>query len=208
MRRCVSHPVAWACALLGASGAIAGPFALDLAGAAEPVPVASPPRFGEPDGRWWSLGVTYAPDLTDATDVNAYASVSRFLVQDFEVMGELAIWYFAQPGRDAAGVNPALNLRWHIVNTHRDPSAGAQWSLFIDAGMGVLASTGNVPSGGTGLNFTPRAGAGLTWRPSAGRSLYHAGVRWHHISNARIHGNERNPDRDAPAFYAGVGFPF
>ncbi len=178
---------------------------LDLQQADAP---AGAPLFGQADGRWWSLGFTYAHDFEAATDLNVYASISRFLVDDFEVMGELAAWYFAQSGRDAAGLNPALNLRWHVHNTHRDPTAAQHWSLFLDAGMGVLVSTDNVPQGGTGLNFTPRAGAGLTWRPSAGRSLYHAGVRWHHISNARIHGNERNPDRDAPALYAGVTFPF
>jgi len=166
--------------------------------------------FGTQGSRWLTLGVTYAPDLEAATDVAIFASLGTFVVNDFEVLADLALWYFAQPGKDAVGINPGLNLRWHALGTHRNPERGdgATWSLFLDAGVGVLLSSANVPDGGTGLNFTPKAGVGITWRPAPARPIYIAGLRWHHISNARINGDTRNPDRDAPGFYAGVSFGF
>src|SRR5436309_3218979 len=61
--------------------------------------------------------------------------------------------------------------------------------------------------GGTGFDFMPRAGVGFTRRLTDDMRL-EAGLRWHHISNARIHGEARNPSRDAPMFYVGLIFPF
>jgi hypothetical protein len=81
------------------------------------------------------------------------------------------------------------------------------WTLFADVGIGVLLATDNTPSGGTGFNFTPRAGVGGTWRLNDEGVRLQAGVRWHHISNARINGETRNPDRDGIMGYVALQFP-
>ena len=148
----------------------------------------------------WS-GAGFGLESEDATDVPGTFGYSRFIADDIEFSAELTLWGHFQDGDDAAGINPGFNLRWHFLN--RDT-----WTLFADAGVGVLASTDDVPDGGTSFNFTPRAGGGATLRITDGGVRLIGGVRWHHISNARIEGEENNPDRDGILVYGGLVFPF
>lgn len=140
-------------------------------------------------------------DDDDSTDFNINVAWSRFLVDDFEMRLELGAWYFDQEPDSAWGVNPNLVLRWHLISKEL-------WSFYADAGIGLLFSTDDVPSGGTSANFTPRAGVGFTHRIGARGQRAELGVRWHHISNARITGDSNNPDRDGVMVYAGLSFPF
>ncbi|MFG0282907.1 MAG: acyloxyacyl hydrolase [Phycisphaerales bacterium JB039] len=160
----------------------------------------SPRSFGAPDSVWGAAGLGYADDLSESVDSYLWATYSWFMVQDVELALEGGLWNHDQPGDDAASLSLSTIVRWHFVN------AGG-WTVFADAGIGVLVSTDVVPEGGTGLNFLPRLGAGVT-RDLGGRARLLAGVRWHHISNARIHGDIRNPSRDAAMLYVGVIFPF
>jgi hypothetical protein len=61
------------------------------------------------------------------------------------------------------------------------------------------------PDGGTYFNFTPQAGVGASFAVAEDTRLL-AGVRWHHISNARS--SDNNPGRDSLEIYAGVSFAF
>ena len=103
-------------------------------------------------------------------------------------------------GDDAESLSLSTLLRWHFYND-------GDWTLYLDTGVGVLASTDVVPMDGTGFNFLPRAGVGLT-RRLTGATRLQVGLCWHHISNARIYGDLSNPSRDAPMLYAGVVFAF
>lgn len=161
------------------------------------------PRFGAEGSRWFSVGGLYAHDFDDNTDVNLHGAVTHFIVEDVEFTLELALWGHQQDSDDALSINPSMVFRWHFLHDE-----AKDWTVFADAGIGLLFATDNVPEGGTGFNLTPRAGVGLTRRLGEGETRLVAGVRWHHISNARLNGEERNPSRDAPAFYAGVMFPF
>ncbi|MBK7405497.1 MAG: acyloxyacyl hydrolase [Phycisphaerales bacterium] len=133
--------------------------------------------------------------------MNLNIGYSRFLVDDVEWLLELATWYHAQEGDDAASLNPAMEFRWHFFNN-------GDTSVFVNAGIGVLGATDNVPDMGTGFDFTPRIGLGVTEAIGADGTRLIAGLRWHHISNARIHGEERNPSRDAPMLYVQFAVPF
>lgn len=160
------------------------------------------PKFGTPQSVWVTAGGGLAYDFKDSTDYNIRVAYSVFLVQDVEFSAELNGWYFNQPGDDQLGINPAIVFRWHFVNT-------GPWTVYTDLGIGILGSTGDVPGGGTSFNFTPRVGVGFTREISedSGARLQ-MGLRWHHISNGRIAGDERNPSRDAPMLYAGIQVPF
>jgi len=159
------------------------------------------PRYGTAGREWIRAGVTFADDFGASVDVNAFGEWSRFLIDDLELGVQLGVWYHNQPGDNALSLNPNLIVRWHFVN--RDT-----WSLYLMGGIGALIATDNVPDGGTGLNFTPQAGLGFTHRLDAESGIrLDVGLRWHHISNARINGDVRNPSRDALAFYAGVAIP-
>ncbi|TVQ64195.1 MAG: hypothetical protein EA379_02335 [Phycisphaerales bacterium] len=165
---------------------------------------APPPVFGA-KGTWWgSVHAGYARELTqpaEANDVNLAFTFSTFLETDFELMLQLGAWYFDQEGDNAGGLNFMLGFRWHFHNE-------GPRSLFLDGGVGLLASTDLVPDEGTGFNFMPFVGAGFTHAIGDDGLRFLAGVRWHHISNARIKGEERNPSRDGVMVYAGVQFPF
>lgn len=159
--------------------------------------------FGTEGTRWLTFGGLGAYDFEDNTDANVHGMVSYFVVEDLEVGFELALWGHFQEGGDALSLNPNLVVRWHFAH-----DAEKDWTTYADFGIGVLFASDNVPGDGTGVNFTPRAGVGFTHRLGEGETRLIAGLRWHHISNARINGEARNPSRDAPAIYAGIAFPF
>lgn len=160
------------------------------------------PEWGKEDTWWLSVGTGVSNDVADATDINLNGAASYFLADNIEVTGELGLWYHAQPGDDAFGLNPNLVFRWHFINRQT-------WSLYADMGIGLLISSNDVPEGGTSFNFTPRAGLGATFRlnPESGTRLQ-LGVRWSHISNARILGDDDNTVRDSVMGYVGLIFPF
>lgn len=174
----------------------------------EPEPPLAPappprPRFGDAHSRWWTIGGGVADDFTTATDINLYFDYSYFLVKDVEFLAELDTWYFNQAGDNAFGAGPSIIFRWHFIN--RD-----HWTVYADAGIGLLFTTSAVPEGGTDFDFTPRLGFGVTrslTEDDAGARLV-LGLRWHHISNARINGDAENPSRDGLMLYGGVQWPF
>jgi len=144
------------------------------------------------------LGLTFEDE--PSTDIGGFASYHRFLAHDVEFIAELAVFHYNQLGDNTIGVNPGVNFRWHYVNT-------GDWSLYADVGIGLLVSPDDVPDGGTSFNFTPRVGVGLTRRLTQSGLRLITGARWHHVSNARIEGDDRNPDRDGILLYAGLSFP-
>lgn len=173
-----------------------------------PAPLSTPPRtepltpkFGDKGTEWWTVGIGAADNFGDSTDFNVRGAWSRFIVQDVEFSLELNGWYFDQPGDNAFGINPAFVFRWHFVNT------GA-WTVFADAGIGMLFASEAVPEDGTDVDFTPRLGVGFTRALDDRGDRLQVGLRWHHISNARITGDMRNPSRDALLLYVGIEFPF
>lgn len=177
---------------------------LDLGAAAkaEVMSSASPrARFTDPGSHWGVIGGGVAHSFDDATDTNVFFQYTYFFDRRVEFLGELGGWYYHQDGDDAWGLNPAMVVRYHYHRTER-------MTLFIDVGIGLLFASDNVPDGGTSFDFTPRAGTGLTYRLFDDESRLVLGVRWAHVSNARIAGDLDNPGRDGVMLYAGYQFPF
>lgn len=168
-----------------------------------PPPADTAPRgdYGDEGTQWLTIGGGAAFDFESATDSNLHLAWSTFLVKDVEFGIEAGGWYFNQPGDNTGGVSGTLLFRWHFVNT-------GKWTVFADAGIGVLGAFDDVPDTGTSLNVLPRAGAGVTRQISDSGTRLELGIRWHHISNARINGDDENPARDGAMFYTGVIFPF
>lgn len=161
----------------------------------------TPQKFGEEGSQWWTVGAGVAATKGDV-DLNIpRVAFSEFLAPDVEWSIELNAWYFSQKGKDQVGINPAMVFRWHFLNT-------GDWTLYADAGIGILYASGDVPTGGTRLDFTPKVGVGFTKQISESGARFQAGLRWHHISNARIQDDANNPARDAPMIYFGVEWPF
>lgn len=160
-----------------------------------------PIPFGHQGARRFTLSTGAASDGTGGSDFQPIAvAFSSFVDDDVEVLAELGTWYFDQDGDQAAGLSMTVGARWHALNR-------PTWSLFVDAGIGVLAATDNVPEDGTSFDFLPRLGGGATFEIGNTGTRAIIGLRWHHISNARIFGDVSNPSRNAPMVYFGVSFP-
>ncbi len=157
--------------------------------------------FGKADTQTFSFGTMASPDFMGHYDQSVFAQYTYFIVDDFEVGVEGAFWGFFQED-DTVGVSTSLVMRYHFYQAER-------WSAFAEAGMGLMIAGDNVPDEGTSFNLMPRLGAGITWRmfeDSPTRLI--TGLRWHHISNARITGEEANPARDALGLYVGLQYQF
>jgi lipid A 3-O-deacylase len=162
---------------------------------------AGPLPFGRVGSTRFTLVSGIATNGSGGSDVQPIAfAYSSFIDDDVELLAEVGTWYFDQEGDNAAGGSFSLGARWHAISHPR-------WSLFVDVGLGMLAATDNVPEGGTSFDFLPRLGAGGTFAIGDTNSRAVIGLRWHHISNARIFGDLSNPARNAPMFYVGVSFP-
>jgi lipid A 3-O-deacylase len=162
--------------------------------------------FGTPGAEYWSLAAGAAYDFNEeATDFNIRGAYSVFIIRDVEFSLELNAWYFDQPGNDALGVNPSMDFKWHFYNGEPE---GSPWSFFADLGIGLLVASDEVPDGGTAFDFMPKFGLGLTRKLDDAGTRLEAGIQWHHVSNARITGDEKNPGRDAPFLYVGLMWPF
>jgi hypothetical protein len=165
--------------------------------------------YGKSGSRWWTVGGVAANNFHQATDVNLHLSFSQFLADELEFGVEGAGWYFHQPGDDTGGLSASMVFRWHFKHAE-----DYRWTVFGEAGIGVLGAFDVVPEGGTGFDFLPRLGAGITWAlgesvegESRGSRIM-VGVRYHHISNGRISGDGKNPARDGVAVYAALVVPF
>lgn len=159
------------------------------------------PKFGAEGSRWWTIGTGVANDFSDATDFNLFGAYSYFLADDIEFSAELGLWYYAQTGDDTGGINPNMVFRWHFYNDQ-------DWTVYVDAGIGLVFTADDVPPDGTSINFTPRAGLGFTRALDDSGTRLMVGVRWAHLSNARIEGDGENPSRDSVMGYVGVIWPF
>lgn len=147
-------------------------------------------------GQWWltaiggssiSLGVT--------TDTFAGVQATKFIIDRLEAGFEVAGWGITQDGQDTGGVSASAVIRYHAW----DFGSG---TLFADAGLGLLLTDDVTPQNGTSANFIPRLGAGVAFRTSE-TSRFLLGARWHHISNARVFGDNNNPSRDEVMLFAG-----
>jgi hypothetical protein len=153
---------------------------------------------------WGSFGggITQA-FYGNATGFNGTFSYSYFLVDGVEIAGELGGWFYNQRGPNAVGLNPAAVLRWHFWS-----SEDLKTTVYFDAGIGFAIFSNQVPHDGTSFDFTPRFGFGLTRQINDEGWRLQVGLRWNHISNARILGDEKNPSRDGSLLYFGLIVPF
>lgn len=157
--------------------------------------------YGSEGSQWLWAGYGIADNFQDSTDQYAYFTWSTFLAQDIELGLEAGAWYFNQPGDNEGGLSGSLLFRWHFVHAET-------WTAYVMAGIGMLGATGNVPDDGTSFDLLPRVGVGVTKQLTDDGLRLDVGVRWHHISNARIYGDDDNPSRDGAMLYVGLIFPF
>lgn len=171
-----------------------------------PAPLSASKPFGTAGSWYWGIGGGVA-FCDEATEYNGNLTFGAFLAEGFEFNFGVGGWHHDQDDEDgdnaddAQSINPTIGFRYHFMPT--DPI-----DIYIEAGIGLLFSTDDVPADGTSFNFTPRAGVGALWRlDEASGVRLDTGVRWHHISNATTSGSDDNPSRDSIMVYIGVIFP-
>lgn len=182
--------------------------------APQPATLSTEPAFGAlttGDQRRWffTVGAGIAPSGNDGTHADIFGAWSTFIGKNLELQLEASGWYFDQED-STAGAGFAFNLRWHIVGWAYADNGGGNGSditLFADAGIGLIFAGDDVPDQGSSLNLSPRIGGGFTARLSDDGHRLVAGIRWHHLSNARSNGDSENPDFNAPMLYLGVQWP-
>ena len=103
-----------------------------------------------------------------------------------------------EPDVDAWGGGLNLLLRWHFLR-------GQHWSVYADGGTGIVQFNEDFPAGGTQFNFIERVGLGASFRLDTNLHLI-GGVRYLHLSNARIRGRDENPAMDSVEGYIGLMF--
>ncbi len=157
--------------------------------------------FGRAGSNSLVLGLGYVNDLDDIQAGEIHAGYSHFLADEIEFSVELTAWYFDQQD-DTGALNPGFQFRWHFL--HDDEYS---WTIYAEAGIGLLFAFDNVPDTGTGFNFSPRAGLGTTFRLNDDGLRLQLGARWQHFSNGRIEGDVRNPGFDGLMGYVGLIIP-
>ena len=151
-------------------------------------------------GRWILLG--YGAAAVGKTSRKVYAGNIGFgyhIIDNFSLNLE-AGGYFIDHARDTGGGGVDMLLRWH-------PLHGRDWSLYLDGGPGFIYSRRTLRDPGTHFNFTVQGGPGATYKLTD-RLHSMGGMRWFHVSNARIRGKNRNVGFDSPMFYLGLMLPF
>lgn len=153
-----------------------------------------------PAGAWSLYG--YGAAAVGKTSHRVYAGkfgLGYHVVDDFSLNLEAA-GYFVDHARDTGGGGVDMLFRWH-------PVQGQDSSLYLDGGPGFVYTRKTLRDPGTHFNFTVQGGAGFTYRIT---DRFHsmAGLRWFHISNARIRGKNRNVGFDSPMFYLGLMLPY
>ena len=168
-----------------------------------PAVAPAPKAFGQVGHFALDFGLMAAHDFDRDQDYGLYLTPAFWVAQDLQLLTEFGFWYFNQEGPDTGGVSFTLAGRWHFH--HADDY---RWSVFADLGVGVLGAFDDTPNGGSSFNLLPRAGLGFqTLINDQGWRLM-TGLRWHHISNARITGRDENPSRNSLLLFAGLSVPF
>jgi lipid A 3-O-deacylase len=160
----------------------------------------APSYFGQADAAYWLAMAAVGSDLEADHFARAGMGVSYFMADDISIDFELNLGYYRSSSGNAMGGNFNILLRWHFWRAE-----DRRWTVYIDAGAGMLLTTDEVPGGGSKFNFTPQAGVGASWDIGDNRRLF-VGARWHHVSNARIYDN--NPGQDHGMLYVMLGWPF
>jgi putative salt-induced outer membrane protein YdiY len=121
-----------------------------------------------------------------------------YIFNNFALNLEAGYQYHDQSGPNANVVMLDMLFRHHLLHWKR-------FSFFIDFGLGVSYADERTPPHGTYFNFMEEAGLGSTFQIKDNLHLL-TGVRYFHMSNARIDGPEHNPSLNAWQVYAGIMF--
>ena len=188
------------------------PFALALAaaGAAKARPPA-PPGADFEKGTWTLQAYGgYVNDLGPYDVEAGFASVGvgYYLIDNISLSAEVSGYGISQPegddeeddgeGGNAVAGGAGVVFRHHLFHA-------GETSFFVDVAASLFEASERVPSEGTRWNYATQTGIGVVHGTGGGPNLL-LGVRFFHLSNADMHGNDRNPALNGVSAYVGVLF--
>jgi hypothetical protein len=128
----------------------------------------------------------------------ASAGYSYYFVDGISLGAEVSGFGISQPDNNAAAGSFGVVLRHHLVDTGNS-------SFFVDVAAALFEATDDTPASGTQWNYLTQAGIGFTQKLDP-RSHLLAGVRFTHLSNADLEGDDHNPALNGVSIYVGLMF--
>lgn len=153
------------------------------------------------DSRWWlaSGGVSIDNRLGQIHVVQV--GLGYGLAPDLGVHAGVTLGYaHALRTKDHLVGGPQVGALWRFAQSGR-------WSGYLDGLAGAVVHEEPMTDASLRFNFDLQAGVGGGYALGGG-TLVRGGVRWHHLSNARIRGKPRNLGYDGPLLYLGVVVPY
>jgi hypothetical protein len=129
-----------------------------------------------------------------------FASVgaSYYFVDRMSLGLEVSGFGISQPDNNAAAGSLGIVFRHHLLDDGNS-------SLFVDVAAAAFDATDDTPTIGSQWNYVTQTGLGMTQR-LGGDSHVMAGVRFTHLSNADMEGDNHNPALNGVSFYLGLMF--
>jgi hypothetical protein len=141
---------------------------------------------------------SYAAGLDNQDDVtNANLGFGYYVINNLSLGLEGSGYSERVSGHGQWGYGVTAELRHHLLRFDKT-------TIFASAAFGPVESTGRIPQPrGTDFNYITRVGIGSTYRLRDNLDLL-LGVRYFHLSNARLDGPERNPSINGIEGFAGL----
>ena len=158
------------------------------------------PPVGDFDKGAWTLSLYAGYDRECSHDPQlgyVATGVGYFFSDGMSLNAEVRTYGVSQDdGSDAALFEVDLLFRHHFLRQD-------DWTLFFDVSAGISQATRAVPGDGTHFNFIEKTGVGATYRLGDGMHVI-GGVHFWHLSNAKIHGEDKNPGLNGYGAYVGL----
>ena len=147
--------------------------------------------------------VTFESYVTGAAGLDAHTTLGStavgmgYYVWDNVSLGVEASGYRVwEPHDDGWAGSLSGVLRQHFFTFDRA-------TILADVSFGPIEASQRIPQGGTYFNFITRTGLGATYQLNDKIFLL-GGVRYFHVSNARLEGSQRNPSVNGLEGYVGL----
>ncbi len=143
----------------------------------------------------------FGDDFGGETFGRGTVGLGYYVFDNLAINAEVSGYFIGQEAEtDAGAIGGVLMLRHHWFHLPKG-------SIFGEFGMGLFEASARVPAGGTRFNFTTEAGVGAMHELSD-RTFLLGGVRYIHLSNAKINGPDRNPAINGVEFWLGMMWRF
>lgn len=147
--------------------------------------------------RLWSITAGASRDHSLGEIYLTQFNISHYLVDNLAFHYGASFGYAdVQRAHDGFQGGPEFGLRWHVFRSER-------WSLYAEGLAAAIVHRHPLTLNSLRFNFDLQPGGGLTYRFNED-TMFETGFRWHHLSNARIRGKERNLGYDGPMVYIGL----